>query len=733
MQEPENFSLDDKINDYNFEYKGYFIENDKGNEEPYLYEFGAHFSYQELYKALELLRKKQLKMQKGQKIDKIFQQNKKKVIKRDRNNTRNKNYEKENILNNIVSRFKSKGRSRNIVKEASEELTFVPKNNFKNISIQKKNKVNKSVTNNYKSKFNGINYLKIYKNKISNIKLDNKNFGKLSDKYFQLKQKNFIYKRLNLFSKNNNDINKNTSDISLQKSFQNRVNKVSKKNIKLNVFPFYPNSHTNIKKNRKLNFKEINIKTSDINQNKTSLKKIQLTGKKGVNKAIINSASLNENLGNSNSKINQNNSKDKKNNKINNSFKQLKNKEHKFISTRNNANNKSNKKVNQENLSFNNKVTISVSIENSDIKIFNSNNKPIKNKIKSMKHQIDDINKTSVIKKKNLIFPYFDGDLTNNNNKIKIKDSLNILFNNNEKNSRNKLNNFLKKISLINFNDNKTTYNNLSKVNHTQQDFNYLSKYINKFNKKLKNDKCFLFEKPPYSGSNKMKSFVKQMNNNSISNNYNSSDFIIGKYSNKKNKNINICNTNSLMKDSQKLKNLKRIKPNRNNNKRLIKKYTLKNIILNSKSISNDQKMNNSKNGLKRTVTNPEFSKNEKKIELNKNQIKDIKYQNLINNNYNNKNNININININNNNSKIIYNNNFKSNYKTNSKMNTKKCNINNNKTSKMNIKGNNDKLKNENIQKKIENNKYNKIVKFINIQFSNAKFLNIFKNDSNK
>ena len=65
--------------------------------------------------------------------------------------------------------------------------------------------------------------------------------------------------------------------------------------------------------------------------------------------------------------------------------------------------------------------------------------------------------------------------------------------------------------------------------------------------------------------------------------------------------------------------------------------------------------------------------------------------------------------------------------------MNTKKCNINNNKTSKMNIKGNNDKLKNENIQKKIENNKYNKIVKFINIQFSNAKFLNIFKNDSNK
>ena len=138
MQEPENFSLDDKINDYNFEYKGYFIENDKGNEEPYLYEFGAHFSYQELYKALELLRKKQLKMQKGQKIDKIFQQNKKKVIKRDRNNTRNKNYEKENILNNIVSRFKSKGRSRNIVKEASEELTFVPKNNFKNISIQKK-------------------------------------------------------------------------------------------------------------------------------------------------------------------------------------------------------------------------------------------------------------------------------------------------------------------------------------------------------------------------------------------------------------------------------------------------------------------------------------------------------------------------------------------------------------------------------------------------------------------
>ena len=67
-----------------------------------------------------------------------------------------------------------------------------------------------------------------------------------------------------------------------------------------------------------------------------------------------------------------------------------------------------------------------------------------------------------------------------NNGKIlhpnNTKESLNILFNTNEKNSRNKLNDFLKNISLINFTDNKISVNTLSKINNTQQNINYSKK-----------------------------------------------------------------------------------------------------------------------------------------------------------------------------------------------------------------------------------------------------------------
>ena len=582
MKNDENYGLDNHINEYNFNYKGYFIENAKENEEPLLYEFGAHFSYKELYKALELLRKKQFKMQKGKKIEKIFKLNKKKVITRERNNTRNKNYEKENILGNIFNKFKFKGKSRNLGKEDDDILTFVPKNNLKNLSSLKKIKENKSVNNNYRTKFNAINYLKIYKNKISNINLNNIQLGQLSDKYLKTKQKqkNFQYQRMNLFykivHKNSKENNKFSSDNNLQKSFQNNFKNISKNNIKLNILPFYHNSHTNFKRNRKLNYKEINIKTSEINSNKTSLKKIQLVDKKGINRTIINSSSLNEQLGIYKSKINKNNSRDKKNNEIYNSLKKIRNKEQKFISTRNEVNNKLNTNMNHENSSFNKKLTISLPIENNDLKIIKT--KLNKDKMKSIKHRINNINKTSVIKKKDFIFPYLDYDLS--------------------------------------------------------------------------------------------------INNNSISNNYYSSRFIKGKYPNPTNNNTF---HNAIIKQSQNINNLKGINPNKKNKQVLIKKYTLKNIIINSKTKSNNKQINNSKNKLKRTPTNPEFSNNDKTIDLNKNTMKYIKYQNLINNSYSNKNNINININIKNNN-KIIYNNNFNNNCKTSTNINTKKLNFKSNK-----------------------------------------------------
>ena len=728
MKNDENYRLDNHINEYNFNYKGYFIENAKENEEPLLYEFGAHFSYKELYKALELLRKKQFKMQKGKKIEKIFKLNKKKVITRERNNTRNKNYEKENILGNIFNKFKFKGKSRNLGKEDDDILTFVPKNNLKNLSSLKKIKENKSVNNNYRTKFNAINYLKIYKNKISNINLNNIQLGQLSDKYLKTKQKqkNFQYQRMNLFykivHKNSKENNKFSSDNNLQKSFQNNFKNISKNNIKLNILPFYHNSHTNFKRNRKLNYKEINIKTSEINSNKTSLKKIQLVDKKGINRTIINSSSLNEQLGIYKSKINKNNSRDKKNNEIYNSLKKIRNKEQKFISTRNEVNNKLNTNMNHENSSFNKKLTISLPIENNDLKIIKT--KLNKDKMKSIKHRINNINKTSVIKKKDFIFPYLYYDLSINNNIIKNKNSLNFLFKNNEKISRNKKNIFWKEISLINFGDNKRIYNNLSNVNYIQQNSNIFSKYVNKIKEKIKTDKFLISEEIPSLIDNKKNSF------NSISNNYYSSRFIKGKYPNPTNNNTF---HNAIIKQSQNINNLKGINPNKKNKQVLIKKYTLKNIIINSKTKSNNKQINNSKNKLKRTPTNPEFSNNDKTIDLNKNTMKYIKYQNLINNSYSNKNNINININ-NKNNNKIIYNNNFNNNCKTSTNINTKKLNFKSNKIIKKSINtGNIDKIIEGNIQNKLANKKYTNKVKFINIQFSNAKFLDILKNDGKK
>ena len=88
----------------NYDYKGYFIENEEAEEDPKLYEFGAHFSYKQLYNILEPIRNKQVKLQKGKQIEKILQPNKKRVI-RERNNTRNKQNDKVNSLVKIINIF----------------------------------------------------------------------------------------------------------------------------------------------------------------------------------------------------------------------------------------------------------------------------------------------------------------------------------------------------------------------------------------------------------------------------------------------------------------------------------------------------------------------------------------------------------------------------------------------------------------------------------------------------
>ena len=149
MNEKDLYNKDNDINIKNniLNYKGYFIENEEEDNKPKFYEYGAHFSYKELYECLEILRKKQIKKEteneKEIKLIHINKRSKKKIENRERNNTRNKDIQ-NNKLQNIINGFNTKIKSRNIgIKQMNEkenptELTFFPINhNLNNLCVKK--------------------------------------------------------------------------------------------------------------------------------------------------------------------------------------------------------------------------------------------------------------------------------------------------------------------------------------------------------------------------------------------------------------------------------------------------------------------------------------------------------------------------------------------------------------------------------------------------------------------
>ena len=199
MNNEKNIELNCQIIKDNSNYKGFFIENEE--EDSKFFEFGSHFPYKELYSVLESLRQKQIKMKKERQIQKIFKNDKKKFNLLEKN--KNKIKKLNNNLNNTINLFKPKGKSRNVVKE-SKEYTFVPKNKSKNILSIKKG-FNSCKSTNYCGYYsNSINYLKIYKNKIYNIKLNPIKHTKLSEKHSTSKkkqnntinQKNYYFQRI---------------------------------------------------------------------------------------------------------------------------------------------------------------------------------------------------------------------------------------------------------------------------------------------------------------------------------------------------------------------------------------------------------------------------------------------------------------------------------------------------------------------------------------------------------
>ena len=694
--------MNDEIKNDIYNYRGYFIEKEVKDVSPHFFEFGAHFQYNELYNALNYLKQKRINMQKGKQTQKIFNIKKKKLNLRERNNSKNK----ENNLNNIINLFQPKGKSRNIAK-GQGEYTFNPKNNVNQIISIKKEIRNKSV-NNYKSKYSAINYSKIYKNKISNIKRNMFKIGKLSEQYLLMKKKQnlLLNRRILLFSKikqkthhEQNKYQNKFYDTNLQTSFQTQIKptkKISKKNLNLNFLPLFSNFLK----------KEI-IKTTEPNQNKISSIKIKLGNYKQLNKEMISSTPSNSILNNYKSKL--------KNFKGTNYSEKLKERETKKIQTAINNEQKSNDNNNDNSYQTKNKVYISLLIDD-------NKNKKIVPKIKSVKHQINDIKRSSTSKQNYLIIPNINTEINKKkNNVIKIenskkylktakgKESVNILFDSNEKNSRNKLVSFLNNLNFTNFTDNKSIETNLSKINITQQDLKELSKY-GKYNNNYNNNitSKYFSIKSFYPNSNKNKSFNSQLFNNKhiLNNNYYSTGFIISKPQKKKLK----ATVNNIILDKPKRKVVtKEIKTFQKSNKDFKNKIKLKNNILQT----NHGIINKTKISLKKGITKTVVSK----IEIKKNQTLNNKYENLINNNCNNKNNINININISNNNSNIIYNNNFCKD-KIYSRMNIQKINPKKKTFTRINVNISNvDKTKKTNMTKQIEIKKDNNKIKLIDIQ----------------
>ena len=281
-----------------FNYKGYFVENDIEDIEPKFFEYGAHFSYQELCKRLEILKLIQIEEEKkNDKKEKKTQINKKKINYKERNNTKDKT--NDNNFNTIMKIFAPKIKSRNIGEidndnNNQKELTFIPKIKFKNnFTIKKDEKINQSI-NSCKYNSNRLNYKRINNNQ-KNIKYSINNSNKkinLTNKTIKIKLKQIKFKtnfgnyiiaknkmkknicqQIKLISKNKN-LNKNNNYSYITNShkfFPTQMNNIKSKSIKdfkLKDLSF----NTTIKEN--INIKGIN-NTRDIDENKC--------GKNGLN------------------------------------------------------------------------------------------------------------------------------------------------------------------------------------------------------------------------------------------------------------------------------------------------------------------------------------------------------------------------------------------------------------------------------------------------------------------
>ena len=657
-----------------FNYKGYFVENGR-DEEKKFFEFGAHFSYKELYMCLMKLK---LIKEKSEKIVKLKP---KKKLNIEKINEKDKKIE-ENI-NNIIKEFKLKTRSRNIAQQETKnylnkniiqnELTYIPLNleenktqiNQKNnpnpvlINLDKKLKQlkNKYIpTRNHEQKYSfELPFFFTENNIKNNIK---NNLGHKDGIHVKKNFENFG---------DNNSIYKINNNMNLYKSYQNQIKK--RNEIKINKeqkFNFIKSDFFNDKinlnnKNNKNNNKRIFSSNLDYYLNKYHFKKLRFSPlKKFQPKNIPVSGGINAS------------------NKINS---MLKNDDF-------NSNNLNQKYIikkifNNRNINFN-KIN-SFSADKKE-KIMNRN---IINKSNYLENNISNISGNSQNKNKNITFQNMLQDLNhsrihhikntkshiikeehlmNNNNyneqirKSKIQNLFKLL-NKHEKISRNKnMNYFLNNTSYINYtHQNQNDKNNLNMTNTKSIFLDLNNILLNKERNKVRLSKNLLNNTKNITMNNINNNNNKFFNTSYINNNnlikINKPPKINKIQNSQINPDINnLKGIKSLRKKSK--KNNVNINININNNNKIIynKVYEYKSPLLNnthSKIIKHPISLKGP-NHINKTLN----SKIIKNIRNNNNNNKNIKFINIqlpkkkILNRYNintDTNNNNINNNINNN------------------------------------------------------------------------------------
>ena len=633
-------------------YKGYFVEHGR-DEEKKFFEYGAHFSYKELFLALM-----KIKNQKTQK-ENIMKILPKKTLNIERNNQKDKKIE-ENI-NNIIKEFKMKTRSRNIAQQENKislnqnlnQLTYIPLNNNQNKininnhinSINKNINLNKNILiTNIDDKIRQINNkYNITRNREQKSSFDFPIFFTDNKNIKILKENNTTNNLTN--NSNSNINNKINNNINLYKSYQNQIKK--RKEIKLdntNNNNFIKNNFINDKANI---YKKSRILSYNFENflNKCQYEKFKFSPLKKIPTKNIPISRENYVAFKFNNII-----KNKGN--INNSY--------------HNKNYKLKKIINQGNIILNN--INSFSADNKKKHISNSSNI---DKISHIKNNISNISNTSLNNSKNITFQnmlndlnhskkYFnknrknnitkEGALTNFNQSLQ-KNKIHNLFkllNKHEKISRNKnINYFLNNTSFMQNTQQNDKNRNLQTTNTKHIFLNLNNILMNKERNRPKLSNHLLNNSRNINfNSNKNKFFNTSYINNTTQNNLNQNQFIkriqttqnnnntlnMRKKPKKNNVNINININNNSKIIYNKVYEYKSPLPNINNSKIIKNSIPVK--ISNSNHINNPVNSRILKNVRSNNISN---NKNIKflNIQLPKKKLLN-KYNNKIYNNYSN-------------------------------------------------------------------------------------------------